>query len=515
MILRFAGKNLLYFDSFDLEFSEGLNVITGETGAGKSILLKGLQALLGKRVELFDNDETWLEALVLIDAVDEELKELGIQRGEHIVSLSAGKRWIYRIDGRMYPQSVVERMFENDVHFHQQNTHVNLLRKRYQLSLLDRFCDNPQLFSDYAEAYGRMIELRKIVEELNVENLDQRIEELNRELALFEKYKPSEDEEKTLKERFERINKAKQIVALVEEILNALDEDLTTRVWRLSFSAEKMASLVPKGLPGLLRDIAEKSDEVRKLVTRFINEMQLEDSREVEARLSVYNELKRRFGPDWEDIKKNWAKLEREKSELLSNKRQLELADRELRSIEKRCWDLAEKLHDNRLKAAGEFEGFVRQHLQELVMSLKFSVKIGRLNQLTPSGISDVEFVVEAGGEEKPLRDVLSGGELSRMVLAVHLSVANHAGNVFIFDEIDSGIGGMTGNVLGEKLKSLSRTSQVIVVTHLPQIARYADTHFVVLKEDRSMRVKSLTPEERRYELLRMIGGEDLWGDVM
>lgn len=515
MILRFAGKKLLYFDSFDLEFSEGLNVITGETGAGKSIVLKGLQALLGKRVELFDSDETWLEALVQVDAVDEELKELGIQQGEHIVSLSAGKRWIYRIDGRMYPQNVVERMFEDRVHFHQQNTHVNLLRKRYQLSLLDRFCNNLQLFSDYTEAYGRMIELRKIVEEFSIENLDQRIEELNRELAFFEKYKPSEDEEKTLKERFERINKAKQIVSLMEEILNTLDEDLTTRIWRLSFSADRMASLVPKGLPGLLRDIAEKSDEVRRLITRFIDEMQLEDSRELETRLSVYNKLKRRFGPDWENIKKNWARLEREKDELVSNKRKLELAGRELRSIEERCWSLAEKLHENRLKAAGEFESLVRQHLQELAMSLKFSVKIGKLNQLTPSGVSDVEFVVEASGEERPLRDVLSGGELSRMVLAVHLSVANQAGSVFVFDEIDSGIGGITGNVLGEKLKSLSRTSQVIVVTHLPQIARHADAHFVVLREDRSMRVKSLTPEERRYELLRMIGGKDLWGDVV
>jgi len=514
MILRFGGKNLLYFDSFDLEFSEGLNVITGETGAGKSILLRGLQALLGRRVELFD-DETWLEALVQMDAVDEELRELGVREGEHIVSLNAGKRWIYRIDGRMYPQDVVEKLFENIVHFHQQNTHVNLLKRRYQLSLLDRFCDNVQVLSDYVGAYKRLIELHRIVEELSAEDLDRRIEELNGELAFFEKHKPSEDEERTLKERFERINKAKQIVSLMEEVLHTLDEDLATRLWRLSFSAEKMASLLPKDLPGLLRDVAEKSDEVRTLVRRFVDEIQLEDSHEVEARLSIYNELKRRFGPDWEDIKRNWAKLEREKSELLENKRRLQLAERELRSIEERCWNLAEKLHENRVKAIGEFEGFVNKHLRELAMNLNFSVKIERLNQLTFTGISDVEFVVEANNEQRSLREVLSGGELSRMVLAVHLSVANQMGNVFVFDEIDSGIGGMTGNVLGEKLKSLSKSSQVIVVTHLPQIARHADAHFVVFKEDRNMRVKSLTLEEIKDELLRMIGGKDLWGDVV
>ncbi|WP_448523611.1 AAA family ATPase [Pseudothermotoga sp.] len=515
MILRFGGKNLLDFDSFDLEFSEGLNVITGETGAGKSILLRGLQALLGRRVELFNNGETWLEALVRMNDVDEELRDLGVREGEHIVSLSAGKRWIYRIDGRMYPQEVVEKLFENMVHFHQQNTHVNLLKRRYQLSLLDRFCDNVQVLSDYIEAYKRLIELHRIVEELSAEDLDRRIEELSGELSFFEKYKPSEDEERTLKERFERVNKAKQIVSLMEEVLRTLDEDLATRLWRLSFSAEKMASLVPKDLPGLLRDVAEKSDEVRALVRRFVDEIQLEDSHEVESRLSIYNELKRRFGPDWENIKKNWAKLEREKSELLESKRRLQLAERELRSIEERCWNLAEKLHENRVKATGEFEGFVNKHLRELAMNLNFSVKIERLNQLTFTGISDVEFVVEASNEQRSLREVLSGGELSRMVLAVHLSVANQIGNVFVFDEIDSGIGGMTGNVLGEKLKSLSKSSQVIVVTHLPQIARHADAHFVVFKEDRNMHVKSLTLEERKDELLRMIGGKDLWGHVV
>lgn len=185
MILRFSGKNLLFFKDFDLEFSEGFNVITGETGAGKSILLRGLQALFGKKVEFFDNEDTWLEALVLVKDVDEELRDMGIQEGEHVVSLSPGRRWIYRIDGRMYPQSIVEKFFEDSIHFHQQNSHVNLLKRRYQLSLLDKFCDNERLLAEYRNVYQRMQQLLKTMEELSNRNIDQELEELNQQLLFL------------------------------------------------------------------------------------------------------------------------------------------------------------------------------------------------------------------------------------------------------------------------------------------------------------------------------------------
>lgn len=515
MILRFSGRKLLQFDSFDFEFSEGLNVITGETGAGKSILLKGLQALLGKKVELFGDEETWLEAIVRIDHIDEEIEELGIEEGEHIVSLSAGKRWVYRLDGRMYPQSVVERLFEDRVHFHQQNSHVNLLKKRYQLSLLDKFCGNEQMLAEYFGLYRKMIQLEKIVRELSAENYDEKIEELNAELSFFERHKPSEEEERSLKERFEKIHRSKQLASLAGDILYTLDEDLSTQLWKLVRAAERTSSLLPRQLLELLRDVASGVDEIRLLVKKFMEELELEDSHELEARLSVYNELRRRFGPNWQDIKENWARLEKQRDELIAKKLQLQDAQRKLRSVEEHCWRLAKQLHENRRKAATELENLIKQNLEELSMTLQFTVKVEELDRLTATGVSDVEFVVEVNGETKPLREVLSGGELSRTVLAAHLSVVNQFGNVFVFDEIDSGVGGMTGNVLGEKLKLLAKNSQVIVVTHLPQIARHADAHFVVMKQNDSMHVKQLAMEERKAELLRMIGGKDVWRDVV
>lgn len=514
MILRYSGKNLLYFESFDLEFSEGLNVITGETGAGKSVVLKGLQALFGKRVELFENENTWLEVLVSIDQVDEELREMGIQEGEHVVTLNAGKRWTYRIDGRMYPQSIVERLFEDLVHFHQQNTHVNLLKKRYQLSLLDKLAGNERLLSEYTRAYRRMVELEKLLNETEIETLEGRIEQLDRELSFFERHKPSEDEERSLRERFERISRAKQLLSLMDEISHVLSEDSTTKLWKLAASTEKMVPLVPKDLPEMLRDIAEKSNELQRLIRKFVDQLQLEDSHELETRLNVYNELRRRFGPDWEEIRRNWQRLEKERKELLEQKQELEIAESESRRLGELCLKLAQELHENRLKAATELERQVRSHLSQLAMNLDFSVKVERLDRLTASGFSDVDFVAGVDGGTKPLKDVLSGGELSRVVLAVHLSVANGMGHVFVFDEIDSGIGGTVGNVLGEKLKALSKDSQVIVVTHLPQIARLADTHFTVVKDGNTMYVKALGVEERKSELLRMIGGEKVWGEL-
>ncbi|MCS7175176.1 AAA family ATPase [Pseudothermotoga sp.] len=517
MVLRFGGKNLLFFKDFDLEFSEGLNVITGETGAGKSILLRGLQALLGKKVEFLLGEDTWLEALILVKSVDEELREIGIKEGEHVVSLSSGKRWIYRIDGKMYPQAVVERLFEDSIHFHQQNSHVNLLKKRHQLSLLDRFCDNDRLLNEYKGAYQRMQELLNLIEGFSDRNIDQEIEELDRQLLFFEKYKPNEEEERSLKERFERISKAKQLTSFLEEISETLNDDILARLWRLVISAEKMSTLLPQGLSELLRSIVENSNEVKRMIHKFVEEIQIEDASEIEARLAIYNELRRRFGPDWENIKKNWMKLEQERKELLEKRQQLYLANKELVSIQRICWDLAQRLHERRIERAVEFEREVQKHLKELAMNVDFLVKIGKFDHLTPSGISDVEFVIKLeGGELRSLRDVLSGGELSRMVLAVQLVITGHAGGAFVFDEIDSGIGGITGNVLGEKLKSLSNRAQVIVVTHLPQVARHADRHFFVEKDGTdSMNVRQLSSKERKDELLRMIGGKDVWGDVV
>lgn len=517
MILRFSGKNLLFFKDFDLEFSEGFNVITGETGAGKSILLRGLQALFGKKVEFFDNEDTWLEALVLVKDVDEELRDMGIQEGEHVVSLSPGRRWIYRIDGRMYPQSIVEKFFEDSIHFHQQNSHVNLLKRRYQLSLLDKFCDNERLLAEYRNVYQRMQQLLKTMEELSNRNIDQELEELNQQLLFFEKYEPNEEEERSLREKFERISKAKQLTSLLEEISEILSEDVLSRLWKSIISAEKMATLFPHDLIELLKDIVESSNEVKRIIRRFIEELQFEDTNEIETRLGVYNELRRRFGPDWENIKKNWSRLERERKELLEKKQQFQIASKEFIAVQQDCWSLAQALHGRRINGAIEFERHVQKHLKELAMNVNFFVKIEKLDQLTPSGISDVEFTIKFDdGELRSLRDVLSGGELSRTVLAVQLAVTGHTGSVFVFDEIDSGIGGVTGNVLGEKLKLLSNQAQVIVVTHLPQVARYADVHFLVEKDGiNNMRVKQLDPKERKDELFRMIGGKDMWGDVV
>lgn len=517
MILRFSGKNLLFFKDFDLEFGEGFNVITGETGAGKSILLRGLQALLGKKVEFFDNEDTWLESLVLVKNVDGELRNIGIQEGEHIVSLSPGKRWVYRIDGRMYPQSIVEKLFEDSIQFHQQNSHVNLLKKRYQLSLLDRFCDNERSLAKYRDAYQRMQQLFNTIEELSNRDINQEIEELNQQLFFFEKYEPNEEEERSLRERFERISKAKQLISLLEEISETLSEDVLSRLWKSIISAEKMATLLPQNLIELLKDVVENSNEVKRMIRRFVEELQFEDTNEIETRLGVYNELRRRFGHDWESIKKNWSRLEQERKVLLEKKQQFQMVSKELISVQQDCWNLAQILHERRTNGAVEFEKQVQKHLKELAMNVNFLVKIEKLNQLTPSGISDVEFTIKFNdGELKSLKDVLSGGELSRMVLAVQLAVTGHAGNVFIFDEIDSGIGGITGNVLGEKLEFLSNQAQVIVVTHLPQVARYADVHFLVEKDGtNNMRVKRLDPKERKDELFRMIGGKDTWGDVV
>ncbi|MFN4189631.1 MAG: AAA family ATPase, partial [Pseudothermotoga sp.] len=203
MLIRFAGKNLLYFDQFEFLFSEGLNVITGETGAGKSVLLRALQAVLGKKVELPSNESCYLEALIALPK--KTLSEFGIDDQEIVVSLSPGKRWVYRLNGRMCTQSMIETLFEDIVHFHQQNSQTGLLKPRNQQIFLDAFLDDQEVLQQYSQVYGHMKELEKFLNEIDVEKLKRELDELQTQIEYFDRIKPSEEEEILLKERYERI----------------------------------------------------------------------------------------------------------------------------------------------------------------------------------------------------------------------------------------------------------------------------------------------------------------------
>lgn len=515
MVIRFAGRNLLYFDEFEFDLSDGLNVITGETGAGKSILLRALQALFGRKVDLPVSDDSYIEALVSLP--QERLSQFDIGEDQIVVSLSLGRRWIYRLNGRMITQGMVEAIFEDLVHFHQQNSQTGLLKPKNQLAFLDVFQNDQDLFQEYQETYKRLKELEKLMTDFDVEETQKQLEDLQTQIDYFQKIDPSQEEETLLRERYQRILKQQQIAEIVSKINLVMENDSPNgfvSLWDVLHSVEKIASVFPAGFLELLKEIIEKSEELNRMAKSILQETEIEDAKEIEERIWAYNDLKRRYGPEIKDVIEHFENIKRKARELEEKLKEFSRAKEEMVQLKARAFSLAEKIHENRLRAADQISREVKKHLKDLAMKIEFFVKIDKLSDLTSNGIDEVEFSVSLpNGERLPVRGILSGGELSRLLLSLELVCASKfSSQILVFDEVDAGIGGMVGNILGRKLKEVSENFQTIVVTHLPQIAVQADRHFVVERANDRMVLRCLTNEERKSELLRMVGGEEIFG---
>ncbi|MGJ8454893.1 AAA family ATPase [Pseudothermotoga sp. U03pept] len=515
MVIRFAGRNLLYFDEFEFDLSDGLNVITGETGAGKSILLRALQALFGRKVDLPVSDDSYIEALVSLP--QERLSQFDIGEDQIVVSLSLGRRWIYRLNGRMITQGMVEAIFEDLVHFHQQNSQTGLLKPKNQLAFLDVFQNDQDLFQEYQETYKRLKELEKLMTDFDVEETQKQLEDLQTQIDYFQKIDPSQEEETLLRERYQRILKQQQIAEIVSKINLVMENDSPNgfvSLWDVLHSVEKIASVFPAGFLELLKEIIEKSEELNRMAKSILQETEIEDAKEIEERIWAYNDLKRRYGPEIKDVIEHFENIKRKARELEEKLKEFSRAKEKMVQLKARAFSLAEKIHENRLRAADQISREVKKHLKDLAMKIEFFVKIDKLSDLTSNGIDEVEFSVSLpNGERLPVRGILSGGELSRLLLSLELVCASKfSSQILVFDEVDAGIGGMVGNILGRKLKEVSENFQTIVVTHLPQIAVQADRHFVVERANDRMVLRCLTNEERKSELLRMVGGEEIFG---
>ncbi|WP_041082652.1 AAA family ATPase [Thermotoga profunda] len=514
MIIRFAGKNLLYFDQFEFSFSEGLNVITGETGAGKSILLRALQAVLGKKVDLPSSENCYLE--IFITLPKKNLADFGIDEDEIVVSLSPGKRWVYKLNGKMCTQSMVEMLFEDTVHFHQQNSQTGLLKPKNQQIFLDGFLEDQRLLQEYSQLYQDIKELEKFLNEVDIEKIQKEIDVLQSEVEYFDRMRPSEEEENLLKERYERILKRQQIAEIFSQITSVIENDSPNGfavLWEVLQKSQKIANMLPNGFVDLLEETLEKSEELNRIAKSSLQELELEDIKEVEQRIWDYNDLKRRYGPEMKDVIEHIKKTKSRYDELSNKLKNFSQAKEQIRKLRNRAFELAQKIHDQRVKVITDITEQVEKHLKDLAMNMKFSVKIERLPDLSPNGIDQIEFVVLLPNQDQlPIKNILSGGELSRLLLSLELvSATNLSSQILIFDEVDTGIGGMVGNVLGKKLKDVSMNFQTIVVTHLPQIAAYADRHFVVERSMDKMVLRVLSEDEKRKEMLRMIGGEEIF----
>ncbi len=538
-------------DNLHITFAPGLNVLTGETGAGKSMLVDAVTAILGARAQ-----PEWLRAgasraLVegifdLSPSVREHitafLAEHGLEGDEDTLILSrelrANGRSLARINGRVVTAALLAEVGRLLVDIHGQGAHLSLLRPRAQLFLLDRFAHLEDLRAAVAEEVARLRAVRKEMEALrrNERELAQRADLLAYQIREIEEAQLEPGEEEALEAERRRLAHAVQLSEGIEQALQALEGDtgtlpgvidllgeVGTRLLRLSDldaslgPLAQQAELLADQVNDLLRELAHYRD------TLEFNPRRLE---EVEERLALIRSLKRKYGDTVEDILAYAAQAAEELARIEHADERLAVLEAEEAALLENLGRLAADLSRQRHAAAQTLARAVEQELKDLRMEhTQFRVHItqeedprgipveGRRLAFDSTGIDRVEFLVSTNPGEplRPLARVASGGETARLMLALKTVLA-HADPVptLIFDEIDVGIGGRLGSVVGRKLRQLAETHQVLCVTHLPQLAAHSTHHIHVRKEvagERTVvRVRVLEGEERVRELAAMLG---------
>ena len=538
MIRQLYIRNFAVIDELNLEFGSGLNVLTGETGAGKSIIVDAISVALGERADSeavrSGCDRAIIEAVVDVDNSPEVLsilEEAGFAAEDSaiVVSREVQKtgRSQCRINGRPVAVSLLKEITDRLVDAYGQHEHQFLLRADRHLEVLDAWCgeDTTALRNQVAERYA---ELRRLQGELQQLQSDER--ERARTIDLYEfqikeiadaKLAPSEEEE-LLADRT-RLANAEKLHAAASAAFEVLGDRTGERctldtlgeaVMALQGLAELDSQLQPliESLQAALYQVEDAARELRAY--RDAVEFNPERLEAVGERLDLIRTLKRKYGETIEEIIKYGHELEGKLESLVHSEERSGELEKGIERLDSEVRAQAEKLSELRDKGASAFGQAVERELGSLAMrDAVFQIAQERCD-LSATGIDKVEFLISAnpGEPPRPLAKIASGGEMSRIMLAIKsVMAAVDTMPALIFDEIDVGVGGRTAGVIGEKLDSLAKRSQVLCVTHLPQIASRSGQHFCIEKQllggRTVVRVRRLSDEERVAELARMLGG--------
>lgn len=543
MLQNLHVKNLALIDETEVEFSDGLNILTGETGAGKSIIIGSINLALGQKVPkemLKDNDEPALVELIFSvddEKVKQKLQELDIEAEDDMVILSrkitAGKA-VARINGEAVSASVLKDVASLLIDIHGQHEHQSLLSKKKHLDILDAYAK-----ADLGERKANLVvaykEYKSIKEEWEHSNLD--AEDRKRELSFLEfevkeieeaALKVGEDEE--LEEEFKRFSNGRKIMEGVNRAHEAVDgegesaSELIGRALReisvISGYDKKVAEL-----EGQLAEIENLMHDFNHELSAYISDTEFDEETfyQMEKRLDVINHMKSKYGNKIETILSVYEEKCQRISILNDYDAYLDKLSGTLKASEKQVKALCQEISDIRKKSALVLCQAITKALQDLnFLDVVFTMKFGEPAEFGANGFDEPEFMISTNPGEpvKPLGKVASGGELSRIMLAIKTVMAD-ADDIesLIFDEIDSGISGRTAQMVAEKMNMLGRNHQIICITHLPQIAAMADAHYLIEKSvDHNVtrsKIYKLNNEESVHELARMLGGVEITDAVV
>lgn len=536
MLKTLEIENIAVIERAEIEFLPGFNVLTGETGAGKSIVVDSINAILGERTsrELVRTgaQHAFVSAYFTdIDpCVSAKLEELGYPKNEEndlIITrrIGADGKSLCKINSRTANVSALKELGKELVNIHGQHDSQALLNPESHIGFIDMLCKSDKPLCEYKEAFSDFMRIRRRLKRLtaDAENNDNTASLLDYQIAELENAGVSSGETERLTERKKALDNAADALSALSALdscVNGDDDAPGVRV-ALSTAAKELEPFAPflHDVEKLLRILADTDAQLEDALSLSRAAAQQLDSdpeekEAVEDRLDLLFRLSSKYGGSEERMLEYLESARKKRALIATDEQELERLDSEYDAALQRVSELAARLSNERKAAAAEFEKNVKRQLEFLDMpGVTFKVDFQK-GILSSSGTDRIEFLISAnaGEEPRPLARIASGGELSRIMLAIKSILAyNDTIDTLIFDEIDTGVSGRASGRIGQKLKALSKDTQVITVTHSAQIASFADSHFLIKKDTENGRTYSnitpLSKSQRIEELARIMGG--------
>lgn len=534
MLSNLQIENIAVIKSASIDFENGFNVMTGETGAGKSIVIDSLNAILGERTsrELIrsgaDSASVCAEFQNVSDNVKNELEKLGIEKDDTLIvsrKLTPDGKNVCRINGMPATVSMLKALGVQLVNIHGQLDNQSLLSPETHCSFIDKLAGSGRELNEFKELYSLYIKKKNELKSLNtdVNEKNRRLDILNYQIEEIQKadIRPGEKDELTEKLGF--LRNAEKVLDLLHTAYAALngDGEMPGAADVAADAASKLLSAADyssdftetaNGVNDAAMNLSAYTEELRDKI--YSLDYDPNETERAEERLDVIYRLSQKYGDSEEDILAYLENAEKERDALSFSDERAEQLRAETEKAYNEALAAAKKLSEIRIEAGKKFSADVERELAFLDMpSVKFIVN-DSVGELYENGIDNIEFLLSAnaGEEPKPLSKIASGGELSRIMLAIKCVLSELDDiDTLIFDEIDSGVSGRAALKIAAKMKELSKTHQVICVTHLAQIAAFADEHKLISKEEKDGRtytcIASLDYNGRKYELARIMGG--------
>lgn len=539
MLIGLHVKNLALIEQADVEFGNGLNILTGETGAGKSIIIGSVALALGAKASKDmirrGEDYAYIELTFSVDDEKkrEELKSMDVYPDDDGLLIISKKitptRSISRINDETVTTARLKAVTGKLLDIHGQHEHQSLLHRQKHLEILDEYSrkETGMLRREVAESYRKYLELKGKLDgfSLDDESRKRELDFIRFEITEIENAALRPGEEEELAAKFRKYAHSQKIMESLQAAYQVLDSDM---IGRACHEVENVSSYDERlsGIASGLSDAESILSDLCRSISGYLDEMEFsgEDFQQTEERLDLIRQMTAKYGSTEEAVLRS-LDAKKKRLEELENYEELARAAKAVFEEQKHVLALlCGRLSEERKKAAKVLENRISEELRDLnFLHVEFQVDVHRTDHYTASGSDEVEFLISTNPGSippRPLSEVASGGELSRIMLAIKTVLADTDDiPTLIFDEIDTGISGRTAQKVSERLSYIGRKHQVLCITHLPQIAAMADTHFEIRKSVQngmtSTKIQKLNEQEQTSELARLLGGAEITEKVL